>query len=341
MKEEKKISDTNHTEVYPKPKKKKKKLLITPSQIIRWFMIGFYALAVFLLSTQFVTATMFIADDLEVTADTSKYYTKLSDQEELDAAAKNLSKAIDGLKKAETEDSEEESKADEEQPSKDELSVATANFDWHYQVSSGVNADELIGLINKSRSIDRTAYTEESVSELNKATLEAQKALCATVTISQAALQFILTGSSGGNSVTSDISNSLLMYALGILPLVGFFIASFDRNRHIKNIYTLLCSAVCIFIIFKLIYPYVATGSVISIFVYIALFCLSVGGFYAKQQEDYIIRHPEDEPEFTAKHPQFLKALLNEKTISIIDKTEQEKVVEAAKNAKKKGRRKK
>ena len=46
---------------------------------------------------------------------------------------------------------------------------------------------------------------------------------------------------------------------------------------------------------------------------YIIICVLNLAGVYAKQQEDYIITHPEKEPEFTEKHPQFVKALINYK----------------------------
>lgn len=321
--QEKKIPNINDT---PAPlkrgrkKKKHKKLLKTPTQIIRWFMIGFYLVVLLLLSSTFTSFTVFIGEDLEITSDPAKYYTKLATQEEINNASVELRAALDGLeekKKAEPSQSEESSKQEssKQESSKDHLEsffgeMSSIYFERHYQIAEGIKAEELDRLIQKGLDLRRYKYTEESIAKVDIALLKAQRTLCTDLMVSQAPLQLIL---SGGGDFTNNIANHILMYFLAIIPVVGFFIASFNRFGHLKNVYTLIGSVSCIALIFRMFYPYFANGAVFSIFVYIILAGLSIAGMYAKQQEDYIILHPEEEAEFTVKHPHFLKALLNEK----------------------------
>ena len=153
---------------------------------------------------------------------------------------------------------------------------------------------------------------------LNKSILNAQRTLCASVLLEQSVLQMAMGGAIGesvGNvkSLGSAISHSLFSFILGGVPLVCFITLCFDKSRHIKHIVCMIGAVACLVIIFAVLYPYVGTGAVVSIIMYIIICVLNLAGVYAKQQEDYIIKHPEKEPEFTEKHPQFVKALINYK----------------------------
>lgn len=80
--------------------------------------------------------------------------------------------------------------------------------------------------------------------------------------------------------------------------------------------------------IFYVIYPNIGLGAVLSVFDYILLFALSAGGIYAKQQEDFIMRNPEKEPEFTEKHPHFVKALINMKAVNLNEEIRKKEEIE-------------
>lgn len=335
------INDAPAPAVRGKKKEKQKKLLKTPTQIIRWFMIGFYVVAILLLSATFTSFTLFIDDDLEVTSDPSRYYNKLASQEEVDQAAAELQTALSGLeekKKTETSTSEESSKQESSSGQSDAFfgTMSSVYFNRQYQIAQGIKAEQLDSLIQQGLNLKRYKYTEESLSTVDTALLKAQKVLCTDLIVSQAPLQLIM---SGGGNFSNNVANHILMYFLALIPIVGFFIASFNRFGHLKNIYTLIGSVSCIALIFRMFYPYLARGAVFSIFVYMILAGLAIAGMYAKQQEDYIILHPEEEAEFTVKHPHFLKALLNEKTISIMEPPEKDDKKTDKKQDKKPGRK--
>ena len=95
--------------------------------------------------------------------------------------------------------------------------------------------------------------------------------------------------------------------------------------------------------LFLAIYPYVGIGAVLSIIMYVIISLLNFCSIYAKQQEDHIVNHPEEEAEFTVKHPQFVKALLNEKSFGRYYDTQhrREQEYKAAKNAQKRNSKKK
>lgn len=318
----------------PPKKRKKKKLLRTPSHIIRICMIWVYVIILFMLTSPFITASFYITEDSQVTADVTKAYLHYSTQEQIDKLKDDLEAAIDGLEKSDAEVEEYQ----------ETIALPTANMNWQYHVAEGINADELVKLIEEARGLDKRYYTEESVKALNSATLEAQKSLCATVTVTCSIFQLIFGGNVNGtdtSAVGGLIASVMMIFVLAVLPLAGFFITCFDKRRHIKNVYALLCSLFCLLDIFIMVYPNIALGAVLTIFAYIALFLLAIGGLYAKQQEDYIVRHPEKEAEFTEKHPQFVKALINYKAVTMPVVTEKEKTLASAQNAKKHGRSRK
>ena len=183
----------------------------------------------------------------------------------------------------------------------------------------GVDAKPLAELIDKARNISRRDYTSESVAVLNKSQLNAQKILCASVLVEQSVMQMALGGAIGESLGTvknlgNTISHSFFAFLLGAVPLTCFITLCFDKRSHLKHIICMIGTIACLAVIFGLLYPHIGIGAVLSIIVYIIILVLNFGSIYAKQQEDYIIRHPEKESEFTEKHPQFVKALINYKS---------------------------
>lgn len=316
----------------PRKRKKAKRNMVTPTVIIRYVMIALYAIAIYLLTFSLTNTTLYINDELNTAVYVpNSSYTHLATQDEIDAAAEELEGAIKELEESGAIVNVYQSSLD----------LKTASYKWAYHTSKDVNTDKLIDLINQARDIDRRYYTEETVKRLNTATLKAQHLMCATLTITQSALQLMIGGSVadayGDDNLTISIGNYVMIYALGLMPLAGLIIAGFDRKSHIKNIYAACCSVLCIVDIMMLVFPSVGIGSVLTIFLYLIMFALSAFAFYAKQQEDYIVAHPELEAEFTEKHPQFVKALINYKHSSVPDQTKREKDRSSAKNAKKHG----
>ena len=289
---------------------KRKKPLATPSYLIRVSMIVCFIICILLLSSPFLSAKLYITKDLEITSSVSEAYREVATQEIVDNAKNELQNALDSLEKIEkTESSQIEIE-------ENTVGLSSANYKWSYRVSQGVDAKSLAELIDKARNTNKREYTSESVSVLNKSILNAQKTLCASVLLEQSVLQMAMGGAIGesvGNvkSLGSAISHSLFSFILGGVPLVCFI--TFDKSRHIKHIVCMIGAVACLVIIFAVLYPYVGTGAVVSIIMYIIICVLNLAGVYAKQQEDYIIKHPEKEPEFTEKHPQFVKALINYK----------------------------
>ena len=339
VKETKKEISSEKMPVPPPKKKKRKKLLNTPVRIIRICMILVYVLIIFLMTSPFVTASFYITEDLRITTSKSEAYLFYSTQEQVDKAKDDLEKAIDGLETKPVDEKE----LDEYQ--EEIISVPTARYDWQYHPDEGVDAKELISLIEEGRDIDRRLYTEESVKELNNKMLEGQKTLCATVTITRSEFELMFDGNVNGADSTQMgglVTSVLLVYMLVFMPVIGFFIVCFDKTRHVKNVYSFICSVGCVCIIMFLIYPFIAIGAVFTIVLDIILFFLSAGGFYAKQQEDYIVKHPELEAEFSQKHPMFVRALINYKSVNMPSiLTEKDKTLSSAKNAKKHGRNRK
>lgn len=291
---------------------KRKKPLATPSYLIRIAMIVCFVICILLLSSPFLSAKLYITKDLEITSSVSEAYREVATQEEVDNAGKELQNALNSLEKIEKTES---SQAEVEENT---VGLSSANYKWSYKVSQGVDASSLAELIDKARNTNKREYTSESVSVLNKSILNAQKTLCASVLLEQSVLQMAMGGAIGesvGNvkSLGSAISHSLFSFILGGVPLVCFITLCFDKSRHIKHIVCMIGAVACLVIIFAVLYPYVGTGAVVSIIMYIIICVLNLAGVYAKQQEDYIIKHPEKEPEFTEKHPQFVKALINYK----------------------------
>ena len=224
--------------------------------------------------------------------------------------------ALDNLEKIEIKSESESSKLPVSQTNV--MALSSANFQWSYTVSQGIDARPLAELIDEVRNLNKRPYTSESVQALNKALLNAQKTLRASVVVSQSVLQMLLGGAIGeslGNikSLGNTISHSMFAMILAGIPLVCFMVLCFDKRSHLKHIICMVGAIVCLAVIFAVLYPFVGRGAVLSIILYIIIFILNLSSIYAKQQEDYIIKHPEKEPEFTEKHPHFVKALINYK----------------------------
>ncbi len=340
--------------------KRKRRPLQTPSNIIRLCIVWSFIICIFLLTYPFLSTQLVINKDLEVTTQVGDADMKLASQAEIDEAAKELKAAIDGLEEAPpeeessavsdtSENSDGSSKISDDGEYEPPIrSIDTANYKWQYSISEDVNIDEIASLIDSAKAVKREKYTAESVDKLNRAVLKAQRTLCATVNVSQSAIQMMvggMVGESYGNydSVGRSVMHGLFSFGLGIMPIIGFFAATFDKRRHIKHVIVMICAILSLIDIFLTIYPFVGIGAVLSIIMYILICILNIGSIYAKQQEDYIVNHPEKEAEFTEKHPQIVKALLNAKTFGGIQTSSdiKEQTYRAAKNAKKRSQKKK
>ena len=341
---------------------KRRRPLQTPSNIIRLCIVWAFILCIFFLTYPFMSAQLYINDDLEVTTiygEQSGRF-KLADQSEIDEAAKELRAAIDGLEEAppdeessaESDTSENSdavsSESDDSEYEPPIRSIDTANYEWKYSIRDDVDIEEIAGLIDSAKNINRKNYTEESVEKLNRAVLKAQKVLCATVNVSQSAIQMMvggMVGESYGNfgSVGHSVVHGIFSFGLALMPIIGFFAATFDKRRHIKHVIVMICAVLALVDIFLTIYPFVGIGAVLSIIMYVLICLLNIGSIYAKQQEDFIISHPEKEGEFTEKHPQLVKALLNAKTFGGLPTSSdiKEQTYQAAKNAQKRNKKKK
>ena len=339
---------------------KRRRPLQTPSNIIRLCIVWSFIICIFLLTYPFLSAQLFINDNLEVTTMVGTADLKLHTQDEIDEAAKELKAAIDGLEEAPPD--EESSAEPDTSENSDSSSVTsddseyeppirsidTANYKWQYSIRDDVDIEEIAGLIDSAKNIDRKKYTEESVDKLNRAVLEAQRTLCATVNVSQSAIQMMvggMVGESFGNygSVGHSVMHGIFSCGLAIMPIIGFFAATFDKRRHIKHVIVMICAILSLIDIFLTIYPFVGIGAVLSIIMYILICLLNIASIYTKQQEDFIVSHPEKEAEFTEKHPYLVKALLNAKTFGGLPTSSdiKEQTYQAAKNAQKRNKKKK
>ena len=115
-----------------KPKKKKrrrkkqKKLLKAPTDILRLCMVWGFIISVFLLSTKFVTITLYVAEDHKMTFDKSAIMTSYPDQKAIDESVKEMDAALKGLKNNDIEKRNEN------------MAIQTAKYDWKYQPPSPV-----------------------------------------------------------------------------------------------------------------------------------------------------------------------------------------------------------
>lgn len=278
------------------------KPLKTPSYILRMMVIVVFMFCLFLLSCPFFSVQFGTKPNIDHKAT----------QQEIDIETQQLQQAFDKLVK----------KDDAEEKAKEPWEMPTIQREWYYtNVEESTDITKLTELITKAMDVDSTLYTEESYKALKNEILDAQQLLGTNVKISQTALQMVFCGNIAQQYISDPDNNTGggLMYILFIVfPALGFFINIFDSKRHIKNVATLICSSLSIVNIFICVsISYLDIGSLLSIFAYLLLIILGFAGMYAKQQEDYIVAHPELEAEFSEKHPQFIKALLNEKRMRV------------------------
>lgn len=287
------------------------KPLKTPSYILRIFTIIFFLFAVLCLSMPFFTMQLQVETSLD---------HKMT-QTEVDQTTQQLKTAMDSLVKKETDkDTETEDTT---------LAMDTMQREWIYtNIEDNADITKFTETLDQCMSVNGNLYTEESYKALKDEILSAQEKAGTYVKISQTALQMIFCGNIAQQYIDPEANTAGgLVYILFILfPALGFFINAFDSKRHIKNVATLLTSSAAMILILILVSTScLDIGSLLSIFAYMLLLILGIGSIYAKQQEDYIVNHPELEAEFTEKHPQFVKALLNEKRFNVILSSEREK----------------
>lgn len=340
---------------------KKKKLLRTPSHILRICLVWCFVICIFLLTYPFLEVRLYINDKLEITPNNQEASFALATQNDIDLAAYNISLAYSKLEKLPDAEDSESSELSEQQsqsegsseasaPDDEEAvrSIDTAKYEWQYRIDKNVDASTLLTMIETTKNLKRYQYTEKTVGELNKAVLQAQRTLGASVGISQNALQMMLGGSVSEafgryDSVGNSIWHGITSFALAVIPVLGFFFAVFDKKRHFKHVIITLGAILALADIFLTIYPYVGIGAVLSIIMYIIICVFNFSSIYAKQQEDFIMKHPEKEAEFSEKHPQFVKALINKKSVDLKEgKPDAGNLTyQAAKNAKKHNQKKK
>lgn len=367
---------------------KKKKRLRTPSHILRITMVWCFAIAVYLLTFPFLNVTFYITKDLEVTPDYNEAYRVLADQKQIDTAEASLRKAKDALvlvpedddadeeqnsasqeetaKPEETSASDQNSKTEQESSSGENSGIITTDssrpnvraietmsYQWTYHVADNVNIDKLSELLDEVKQLDRNSYTDESLEVLNNEILNAHKVLCASVNVNQNALQMMLGGTIGeafgDYSQVGDIFlRGFLSTLLVIIPVVGALTCVIDKKRIIKNFIITIIIISALADIFIAIYPYIGIGAVLSVALYFLILLLNIMNFYARQQEKYIVDHPELEPEFTEKHPHFVKALINYRTFDAPNEKykkagskQTDDKAESARNAKKRRTKKK
>lgn len=287
------------------------KPLKTPSYILRVFTIILFLFTVLCLSMPFFTMQLQMETSLD---------HKMT-QTEVDQTTQQLKTAMDSLVKKETDkDTETEDTT---------LAMDTMQRTWIYtNIEKSVDITKFSETLNQCMSVNSELYTEESYTALKDEILSAQKKAGTYVMLSQTALQMIFCGNIAQQYIDPEANTAggLVYMLFALLPALGFFVNVFDSKRHIKNVTTLLTSSAAMILILILVSTScLDIGSLLSIFAYMLLLILGIGSIYAKQQEDYIVSHPELEAEFTEKHPQFVKALLNEKRFNVMLSSEREK----------------
>ena len=82
-----------------------------------------------------------------------------------------------------------------------------------------------------------------------------------------------------------------LNFIFVIIPLIGFFVCAFDKERNIKNIVSLLCALIGVVSILTIVtLPMLSLGSLLALLVYILisfLSSLSIMARYTKSKEEY------------------------------------------------------
>ncbi len=300
------------------------KPLKTPSYILRIFTIILFLFTVLCLSMPFFTIYL----QMETSID-----HKMT-QAEVDQTTRQLQTVKDNLV-------ERENDKNTETPQETALALNTLQREWYYtNIEESVDITKFVETLDQCMSVDGNLYTEESYTALKDETLSAQEKAGTCVILSQTGLQMIFCGNIAQQYIDPEANTAggLVYMLFMLLPAIGFFVNLFDSKRHIKNVATLLTSSVSMILILTLVSTScLDIGSLFSVFAYMLLIIFGIGSIYAKQQEDYIVKHPELEAEFTEKHPQFVKALLNAKRFNVIlaDQREKERAEEQKPKSKK------
>ncbi len=79
-----------------------------------------------------------------------------------------------------------------------------------------------------------------------------------------------------------EIGLAVYSIIMAIIPIAGFFVFAFDKNRNIKNIYGFLSSVLAVFLILATIGGYIGFGSTMALILYIPIVFLSVMGMFAR-----------------------------------------------------------
>lgn len=326
-KDSKKI--TKNTVVYGVPKKRKK----PRSDKIRIAMCVLYSACIICLTMPFTTFNFERIIDSDEGA--ANY------QKEIDKAYEEISKAEEELVLADKEEVDE-NKALE----KSEI-IYPKNLPNDNIIKQKCETEKLLEKIDEAANLDRTIYTKESYSKLLEKIYAATGVLTQKAIISDTGFQLIFGSSLSGSTINKRTEGTMqrLLYSIGflIIPVLGFFVASFDKKHHIKNIIATIGSALLIFDLFAF-FPleYIDYGATITFVLYVIILILGVAGFYTKQQEDYWLNHYEEciEKGMTKWLPDgYLDDKKNAEQIKE-DKTQQA-IVDSAKNAQKRRSKKK
>lgn len=257
-------------------------------------------------------------------------------QRMIDESYDNLKKAMDGL---------------EENPNKDEeiqanrITIRTPK-ELNNDIGKKCETDKLLELLNEAADLNNLDYTVESYNKMSDAIYDALSTLTQRAMISETCIQLAF-GASASSSYSGERSGTLERFLYSILflvvPVAGFFISSFDRKRHIKNIFAIVGSAAVI-VDFFLFFPLniVGDGAVYSVIIYFIIFILGFVGLYVKQQEDYWYKNYELAIEKGQEKWLPDGFLADKKTAEQIkEEKEHQAIIDAAKNAEKRRNKKK
>lgn len=320
---------TKNTVVYGVPKRRKK----PRSDKIRIALCLLYSACIVCLTMPFTTFN---------------FERTLNTDDEIKSCQKDIDKAYDELEKAQKDlvladkKEVEENKGLEKSKIIYPKSLAEDNV-----IGQKCETDRLLKLIDEAAGLDYTKYTRESYNNLLEKIYSATGTLAPSATISDTGFQLVFGNSLSDATFSKRTEGTFqrLMYSIGflIIPIAGFFAASFDKKHHIKNIIAMVGSAFLIFVMFTF-FPleYIDYGAVISFVLYIIILILGVAGVYCKQQEDYWLEHYDEcvEKGMTKWLPDgYLDDKKNAEQIKA-DKAQQA-IVDSAKNAQKRRQKKK
>lgn len=83
----------------------------------------------------------------------------------------------------------------------------------------------------------------------------------------------------------ANVQVAIMSIILAVIPIAGFFIFAFDKKRNFKNIYGILTSVICVFLILNLTELSLGWGSTLSLICYLPIVFLCVMGLFASAIE--------------------------------------------------------